>query len=69
MSFLNFFCILKMLCYHTILPCCTHCCATFIARKSVEIGQSKHNLADMNKLIKQDMQGPMTQLLLLLRSN
>ena len=33
------------------------------------IGQSKHNLADMNKLIKQDMQGPMTQLLLLLRSN
>ena len=35
-----------------ILSCC------FIARKSVEIGQSKHNFADMSKLIKLDMQGP-----------
>ena len=41
-----------------ILSCCTHCCATFIARKSVEIGHSKHNFADMSKLIKLDMQGP-----------
>jgi hypothetical protein len=42
---------------YVILPRCTHCCATIRARKSVDIGHSKRNFADMNKLIKLDMLG------------